>query len=53
LILLKLIADRPRDWIDIADVLFVQGSIDETYLEHWANRLGVRDRLQRALAQDH
>ncbi|MBU6172957.1 MAG: hypothetical protein KGQ60_04100 [Planctomycetes bacterium] len=53
LILLKLIANRPRDWIDIADVLFVQGSIDETYLERWANLLGVRDRLQKALAKDH
>lgn len=52
LILLKLIANRPRDWIDIADVLFVQGALDHTYMEYWANLLGVRDRLQKALEQD-
>lgn len=32
LILFKLIASRPRDLIDIQDVLFTQGELDEPYL---------------------
>jgi len=47
LILLKLCGDRPRDWIDIADVLFTQGQLDEAYMKHWAERLGVSDRLEK------
>lgn len=50
LVLLKLIANRPRDLIDVADVLFVQGQLDETYLRHWASVLTIQDRLTRALA---
>jgi len=49
LILLKLLANRPRDLGDVADVLFVQGQLDEPYLAHWAEQLGIRDRLQTAL----
>jgi predicted nucleotidyltransferase len=49
LILLKLIANRPRDLIDIADVFFVQGRLDEPYMYHWAASLGITDRLQNAL----
>lgn len=48
-VLLKLIASRPRDLADIADVLFVQGQLDEAYLRHWAAELGVLDRLEQAL----
>lgn len=51
LILLKLCANRPRDWLDIADVVFMQGQLDDAYLRHWAERLGVLDRLDKALAQ--
>ena len=50
LILLKLVAGRPRDLVDIGDVLFVQGQLDEDYLRHWANVLEVQDRLDRVLA---
>jgi hypothetical protein len=52
LILLKLIANRPRDLGDIQDILFVQGSLDQNYLKTWANQLQISDRLQSALA-DH
>jgi predicted nucleotidyltransferase len=52
LILLKLIADRPRDYGDIADILFVQGELDEKYLRRWATELGVTDRLERALQDE-
>ncbi len=52
LILLKLLADRPRDRGDVADVLFVQGQLDEVYLRHWADQLAVSDRLVEALASN-
>jgi predicted nucleotidyltransferase len=50
LVLLKLVAARPRDMIDVADVLFMQGQLDENYMRQWAQRLGVLDSLERALA---
>lgn len=50
LILLKLLAHRPRDIADIGDILFVQGSLDEKYLRRWAHDLGVLSRLEDALA---
>lgn len=50
LVLLKLLANRPRDLIDVSDILFVQGELDQTYMSHWADQLGVRERLQQALA---
>ena len=49
LILLKLIADRPRDHIDVADILFIQGELDESYMRHWAAELEISDRLAKAL----
>lgn len=51
LILLKLLANRPRDLSDVGDVLFVQGELDQTYLHHWAAQLGITDRLNQALSQ--
>ncbi len=51
LVLLKLLSFRPRDVSDIGDVLFTQGQLDEAYLRHWAERLGVLDRLENVLAQ--
>ena len=50
LILLKVVAGRPRDLVDVADVLFMQGQLDEAYMRTWAKRLGVLDALERALA---
>ena len=44
LIVFKLIADRPRDRIDITDILFTQGELDWHYIETWADQLGVLSR---------
>ena len=49
LVLLKLIANRPRDLGDVADVLFVQGELDRVYMHHWATKLGIEDRLTTSL----
>jgi len=49
LVLLKLIAGRPRDLGDIQDILMAQGQLDAKDLSHWAERLGVSDRLDEAL----
>ena len=51
LVLLKLIASRPRDLGDVGDILFVQGSIDIQYMNHWAKELGIMDRLTQALSE--
>jgi hypothetical protein len=51
LILLKLIANRARDAIDIRDVLFVQGQMDAAYMRKWSDALGVRERLEEFLAE--
>ena len=51
LILLKLIASRPRDLVDVQDILFTLGQLDLPYLEHWAQALSLSDALQIALAQ--
>ena len=41
-----------RQWLDVVGVLRVQaGATDTVYLQHWADKLGVRDLLDRALAQ--
>jgi len=50
LVLLKLIAARPRDILDVADVLFTQGQLDTAYMRNWATKLGVLDRLEKALS---
>ena len=46
---LKLLANRPRDLSDVADILFVQGQLDEAYMRLWADPLGIIDRLETAL----
>ena len=50
LILLKLIANRPRDLSDIGDILFTQGSLDTEYLRLWATNLGIAERLDFVLS---
>lgn len=45
LVLLKLLAGRPRDMIDAHDIFFLMGKLDEAYLNHWAERLGLQDSL--------
>lgn len=47
LILLKLIASRPRDIGDVMDILMAQGQLDEEYLRRWATELGLLDALNR------
>ena len=51
LILLKLVANRPRDILDVRDVIFTQGQLDEAYLRRWAKPLGVLEDLEHALAE--
>jgi hypothetical protein len=50
LILLKLIAGRRKDQLDLENVLAVQGIPEREYLERWAAELDVRDRLDAILA---
>ncbi len=49
IILLKLMASRHRDLGDVQDILFMQGQLDEVYLQKWAKKLEVVDQLQQAL----
>jgi hypothetical protein len=49
LILLKLLAGRAKDHLDVADILFIQGELDRDYLRHWARELGISAELERAL----
>lgn len=51
LVLLKLLAGRPRDLGDVADVLFMQAPLDVEYMRCWAGELGVEEALNRALAE--
>ncbi len=51
LILLKLVAGRPRDLIDVADVFFTQGPLDVEYMRHWARELGIPSQLERAISE--
>jgi hypothetical protein len=51
LILLKLLARRPRDLADIGDILFTQGQLDESYMRHWAQELGIQAELAKVLDQ--
>jgi predicted nucleotidyltransferase len=49
LVLLKLLAGRPKDYVDVADVLFIQGELDLSYLRLWAGWLGILESLDQAL----
>lgn len=50
LILLKLMANRRKALVDIENVLTIQGVPERHYLERWAERLGMRERLEEVLA---
>jgi len=51
IILLKLAAYRPRDKLDISDILFTQGELDQAYLRYWSEKLLVTDRLDEMISQ--
>lgn len=51
LVLFKLIASRPRDLIDIQDIFFTQGTLDEPYLRLQAATLGLEAKLDEVLAE--
>ena len=51
IVLLKLLAHRPRDLVEIGDILFSQGELDRDYLRRWADQLGVRASLETVLKQ--
>jgi hypothetical protein len=50
LVLLKLLAARPRDLVDVSDVLFMQGQLDLKYMRTWADKLGISAELESKLA---
>lgn len=50
-ILLKLLANRVRDISDVQDILFTQGQLDEAYMRHWAEELGVLPLLETRLSE--
>jgi hypothetical protein len=45
-VLLKLIAWDAKDRAQLDDLLLVVGPLDDKYLAAWADKLGVRDRLE-------
>ena len=49
LVRFELLADRPKDRLDISNVFTVQGVPDREYVTEWATRLGVAARLARAI----
>jgi hypothetical protein len=49
LILLKLIAFRRKDQLDIEEILKVASGLDFDYLRGWAAKLGLKDRLREFL----
>jgi predicted nucleotidyltransferase len=51
LVLLKLLASRPRDTLDVADVLYISGQLDVSYLRQWASDLGILPQLEQALSE--
>jgi hypothetical protein len=48
LILLKLIASRPRDLVDISDIFLVQGELDQVYMRKWSRPLGIETQLAKS-----
>lgn len=49
LVVLKVLSARPRDAIDVQDVLFIQGTLDREYMRQWAEKLNVTPQLDEAL----
>lgn len=51
LILMKLMANRLKDQVDVEDIFFMQGQLDESYMRSWAKKLNVLPLLEQALAK--
>jgi hypothetical protein len=51
LILFRLIAGRRKDWVDVDNIVAVEGVPESEYLHDWAGRLGVKERLDRVLRE--
>jgi hypothetical protein len=51
IVLLKLIAGRYRDLGDIEDIRTMEGELDVDYLRYWADKLGIRDKLDEQLSR--
>jgi hypothetical protein len=50
-LLFKLIAYRHKDRADIENILTIQGVPERAYLEAWAAKLGMRERLEESLRE--
>lgn len=50
-ILLKLMASRRKDLVDIGDILLVSGDLDVDYMRNWAGELGVAQPLEDAFEE--
>lgn len=51
LVLLKLLASRPRDLGDVGDILFMQGQLDDDHMRRWAKELKIAEKLEQVLAE--
>ncbi len=51
LILMKLIAHRRKDQLDVEEILRITPAVDRTYLNEWAQSLGVTERLEEFLRE--
>ncbi len=51
LILLKLIAHRRKDQLDVEEILKVTRDLDLAYLKTWSQKLGVAERLEEFLRE--
>jgi hypothetical protein len=46
LILFKVLAGRPKDLLDVENVIAVQGLPERSHLEKWSRELGIEERLR-------
>ena len=47
------IAEQYVAGCDVADILFVQGELDQEYMRKWSRPLGIESQLEQALATSH
>lgn len=50
-ILLKLVAFRRKDQVDVEEILKLVQELDRVYLREWAGRLAIADRLETFLRE--